>query len=58
VEEKLDPTRFTRIHKSYIIVMGKIESVQETQLVMGGWEIPIGEGYRALLMAYWGDEEL
>ena len=49
VEEKLDPTRFMRIHKSYVIAMGKIESVQKTQLVIGGREIPIGEGYRALL---------
>jgi two-component system, LytTR family, response regulator len=58
VEEKLDPARFMRIHKSYIIAMGKIESVQKTQLVIGGREIPIGEGYRASLQAYLGDKEL
>jgi two-component system LytT family response regulator len=58
VEEKLDPPRFMRIHKSYIIAMGKIESVQKTQLVIGGREIPIGEGYRALLQDYLGDKEL
>jgi len=58
VEEKLDPTRFMRIHKSYIIAMGKIESVQKTQLVIGGREIPIGESYRALLQAYLGGKEL
>jgi DNA-binding LytR/AlgR family response regulator len=58
VEEKLDPARFMRIHKSYIIAMGKIESVQKTQLIIAGREIPIGEGYRALLQAYLGDKEL
>jgi DNA-binding LytR/AlgR family response regulator len=47
-----------RIHKSYIIAMGKIESVQKTQLIIAGREIPIGEGYRTLLQAYLGDKEL
>jgi DNA-binding LytR/AlgR family response regulator len=58
VEEKLDPARFMRIHKSYIIAMGKIESVQKTQLIIAGREIPIGEGYRTLLQAYLGDKGL
>ena len=58
VEEKLDPARFMRIHKSYIIALAKIESVQKTQLVIGGREIPIGEGYRAMLQAYLGDRAL
>jgi DNA-binding LytR/AlgR family response regulator len=52
IEEKLDPTRFMRIHKSYLIAMGKIDSIQKTQLTIQGREIPIGEGYRAVLQAY------
>jgi len=52
IEEKLDPSRFMRIHKSFIIAMGKIDSIQKTQLVMQGREIPIGEGYRAGLQRY------
>jgi len=58
VEEKLDPARFMRIHKSYIIAMGKIDSIQKTQLVIRGREVPIGEGYRSLLQSYLGDKSL
>jgi hypothetical protein len=32
--------------------MGKIDSIQKTQLTIQGREIPIGEGYRAVLQAY------
>jgi len=58
LEEKLDPVRFMRIHKSYIIAMARIESVQKAQLLLGGREIPIGEGYRPALQAYLDSREL
>ena len=52
VEEKLDPRRFMRIHKSYIIAVGKIDTILKTHVVIQGQEIPIGDGYRHLLQAY------
>lgn len=52
IEEKLDPARFMRIHKSYVIALGKIDSIQKTQLFIQGKEIPIGEAYRALLQRH------
>lgn len=52
VEEKLDPARFMRVHKSYVIAMDKIDSIQKTQLFIRGREIPIGEGYRPVLQVY------
>nr|WP_068888306.1 LytTR family DNA-binding domain-containing protein [Pedobacter panaciterrae] len=52
VEEKLSSGRFMRIHKSYIIALEKIESIQKTQVIIAGTEIPIGEGYRPALQAY------
>lgn len=52
IESKLDPVKFMRIHKSYIISLDKIDSIQKTQLIIMGREIPIGEGYRALLQNY------
>lgn len=58
VEEKLDPARFMRIHKSYIISLSKIESIQKTQLIIGDREVPIGENYRALLQSYLDGKEL
>jgi two-component system LytT family response regulator len=56
VEEKLDPARFMRVHKSYIIAVRRIESVQKTQLIIDGREIPIGDNYRATLQAYLDDK--
>lgn len=58
IEEKLGSERFMRIHKSYIIALDKIESVQKAQLVMMGVEIPIGEGYRNSLQTYVADKNL
>lgn len=52
VEERLNPERFMRVHKSYIISIDKIESIQKSQLVIAGCEIPIGESYRQALQHY------
>lgn len=52
IEERFSADRFMRIHKSYIIALDKIESIQKTQLVIAGVEIPIGDGYRPALQAY------
>lgn len=58
IEEKLGSERFMRVHKSYVIALDKIESVQKAQLVMMGIEIPIGEGYRNSLQTYVADKNL
>ncbi len=52
IEEKLHSEIFMRIHKSYIIALDKIESIQKTQLVIAGQEIPIGDTYRQSLQEY------
>lgn len=52
IEERFNTNRFMRIHKSYIIALDKIESVQKTQLVISATEIPIGDSYRPALQAY------
>ena len=52
IEEKLSSVRFMRVHKSYIIALDKIESVRKTHLMIGGTELPIGEGYRDNLQNY------
>jgi DNA-binding LytR/AlgR family response regulator len=58
VEEKLDSTKFMRIHKSYIVAVGKIDSVQKTQLTIQGKEIPVGDGYRQTLQSYLNERNL
>jgi DNA-binding LytR/AlgR family response regulator len=52
IEGKLEAAKFMRIHKSYIIALDKIDSIQKAQLIVMGQEIPIGEGYRSALQAY------
>jgi DNA-binding LytR/AlgR family response regulator len=58
IEERLGNERFMRIHKSYIIALDKIESVQKMQLMVAGTEIPIGEGYRPALQSYISNKNL
>jgi DNA-binding LytR/AlgR family response regulator len=49
IEGKLPSTHFVRVHKSYIVSIKKIESVQKSALRVGGQEIPIGDMYREQL---------
>ena len=58
VEEKLSPAKFMRIHKSYIIALDKIDSIQKTQLTIRKKEIPIGDGYRQMVFSYLNDKNL
>lgn len=52
LEEKLNQQLFMRVHKSFIISLDKIESVQKYRLVIQGREIPVGESYRNVLQSY------
>lgn len=58
IEERLGQERFMRVHKSYIVALDNISSIQKTQMIVAGTEIPIGEGYRAALQNYIGDKNL
>ena len=49
-EELLDQHRFMRIHKSYIIAIDKIGSVERKRVVIGKTYLPVGETY---LEAFW-----
>jgi DNA-binding LytR/AlgR family response regulator len=46
IEGKLPESKFIRVHKSYIISITKIESIQKNSIKLPGIEIPIGETYR------------
>lgn len=58
IEERLGAERFMRVHRSYVIALERIESVQKNQLIIDGTEIPIGDGYRQGLQVYIGDKNL
>ena len=53
LEERLPSERFMRIHKSYIINLGRISQVSKGHVAMdGGANIPIGDMYRDTLLGY------
>ena len=49
IEELLPATLFKRIHRSYIVAVGKIESYTADMVEVNGISIPIGRGYRDII---------
>ena len=46
LEEILPPNRFVRVHKSYIVALDKINSVERQEITIGDRIIPIGITYQ------------
>jgi DNA-binding LytR/AlgR family response regulator len=46
IEEKLPSEQFVRVHKSFIINLGKIESIENNRIIMQEKYIPIGNQYK------------
>ncbi len=46
MEEVLPARRFIRVHKSYIVALDKIESIERSRILIGDKVIPIGDTYR------------
>lgn len=46
MEETLPSSQFIRVHKSYIIALDKIESIERSRITICGKIIPIGDTYR------------
>lgn len=51
LEEKLPSGQFIRIHKSYIVSIKRIESIEKNILQIAGEKLPIGGSYKENLMA-------
>lgn len=51
MEEMLNDD-FLRIHKSYIVAMSKVQSIDNSSVEIEGKEIPIGRSYRSLLQKF------
>ncbi len=47
---KLPKGQFVRVHRSYIVSLSKIESVEKNRVVIGGKWIPVGSSYKNNLM--------
>jgi DNA-binding LytR/AlgR family response regulator len=46
MEETLPKGEFIRVHKSYIIAIDKIESIERSRIAITGKIIPSGDTYR------------
>ncbi|WP_114782301.1 LytR/AlgR family response regulator transcription factor [Botryobacter ruber] len=44
--EKLPPSKFLRVHRSFIVALQKIDSIEKSRIRIGNKEIPIGEVYK------------
>lgn len=48
-EEKLPSSKFIRVHRSYIIALDKIDTLQDGGLVIAGKFLPVADAYRKTL---------
>jgi DNA-binding LytR/AlgR family response regulator len=46
VEEYLDPELFLRVHKSYLVAISKIESIDNSEIIIQTHSIPVSRNYR------------
>lgn len=46
VEVHLEPQSFIRVHKSYIVSIAKIDTIENNEIIVQSFRIPIGRGYR------------
>ncbi|MBL7836802.1 MAG: response regulator transcription factor, partial [Bacteroidetes bacterium] len=51
IENKLPVNQFMRVHRSFIVQMGKIERIDEIALYMGTYKIPIGKTFKSEIMS-------
>jgi DNA-binding LytR/AlgR family response regulator len=49
VEQRLPPGRFLRVHRSYMVAIDKIDTVQEGMLIINNKPVPVADAYRATL---------
>jgi two-component system LytT family response regulator len=58
MEESLPEKSFIRVHKSYIVALGKIESIERSRIQIGDKIIPIGDTYREYFFKLIDDKNL
>jgi two-component system, LytTR family, response regulator len=49
MEEKLPSAQFVRVHKSFIVALQKIDTIERSTISIGNTAIPIGDSYREQL---------
>ena len=46
LQEMLPESRFVRVHRSFIVSLPKIDSIQRNRIVIGKMFVPVGENYK------------
>ncbi|HTJ11826.1 MAG TPA: LytTR family DNA-binding domain-containing protein [Dinghuibacter sp.] len=54
MEERLPAGRFVRVHKSFVVALSKIETIEKSRIYIGEAVIPIGDSYREALFKLLG----
>ena len=54
IEDQLPPSRFVRIHKSYIVSVAFITSIRKSSVFIDSLELPLGDTYRSAVAAVTG----
>lgn len=49
IQAKLPETTFIRVHRSFVVNVNKINSIQKNRIIIDGERIPIGESYKSLV---------
>ena len=49
VQERLPASKFIRVHRSYIVAITKIDTIQDGALIINGKAMPVADAYRAAL---------
>lgn len=49
VEERLPASKFFRVHRSYVVAIEKIDTIQNGVLIIQGKSIPVADAYRGAL---------
>ena len=49
VEERLPASRFFRVHRSYVVAVDKIDTIQNGVLIINDKSIPVADAYRGAL---------
>jgi DNA-binding LytR/AlgR family response regulator len=52
LEEKLPQKKFMRVHRSFIVNLGKIETIQRNEILFGRVTIPVAEKYKDQFQEY------
>lgn len=55
LEDTLPATQFMRVHRSYIVNLGKIREISRMRIVFGDTYIPVGDNYKEKFAEYIND---